>query len=70
MSLDWPLLMLATVTFDVQDNGTKLTLRFSALDATEAERNTFKANHDSMQQGFGGTFDQLEAYLRRLREIK
>lgn len=66
MSLDWPLLMLATVSFDAHGNGTKLTLRFSALDATEAERNVFKANHDSMQQGFGGTFDQLETYLAGL----
>jgi uncharacterized protein YndB with AHSA1/START domain len=70
MSLDWPLLMLATVSFDVHGSGTKLTLRFSALDATEAERNTFKANHDSMRQGWGGTFDQLEAYLAGLGEVK
>jgi uncharacterized protein YndB with AHSA1/START domain len=69
MSLDWPLRMLATVTFDVHDEGTKLTLRFSALDATEAERAIFSANHDSLQQGWTGTFDQLAVYLAASIEI-
>ena len=63
MSPDWPLLMLATVTFDAHPQGTQLTLRFSALDASEDERNTFSVNFESMQQGWNGTFDRLESYL-------
>jgi uncharacterized protein YndB with AHSA1/START domain len=32
---------------------------------TEAERRTFEAGRDSMQQGWTGTFEQLEQYLAR-----
>ena len=63
MSQDWPLLMLATVTFVEQAAGTLLTIRFAALDASETERDVFAANHDSMQQGWTGTLDQLVRYL-------
>jgi hypothetical protein len=33
------------------------------MGASEEEREFFEAMHASMQQGFDGTFDQLEAYL-------
>ena len=33
------------------------------LNATEAERKTFEAGHESMQKGWAGTLDQLTAYL-------
>jgi uncharacterized protein YndB with AHSA1/START domain len=32
-------------------------------EATETERNTFDEGRESMKQGWGGTLDQLEAYL-------
>ncbi len=66
LSPTWPLKLLTTVTFDeVPDGMTKITLRWSPLDATKEEQNTFDAAHDSMRGGWAGTFDQLTAYLAR-----
>jgi uncharacterized glyoxalase superfamily protein PhnB/uncharacterized protein YndB with AHSA1/START domain len=62
----WPLQMLSIVTFEEQPDGkTKFTVRWSPLHATPEERKTFDTNHDSMRQGWGGTFDQLAAYLAK-----
>jgi uncharacterized protein YndB with AHSA1/START domain len=64
MSPTWPLQLLTTVTFAEAASGkTKLTLRWSPLDAADDERKTFDAAHDSMRGGWGGTFDRLDAYL-------
>jgi uncharacterized protein YndB with AHSA1/START domain len=64
MSPTWPLELLTTFTFEEEPGGkTKLTIRWSPINATEAEQQTFDAGHDSMQQGWGGTLDQLGAYL-------
>ncbi len=41
----------------------KLTLRWSLLDATAEEQKTFDAAHDGMTQGWGGSFERLDAYL-------
>ena len=35
------------------------------MQATAEERKTFDTNHDSMRQGWGGTMDQLAAYLTK-----
>jgi len=64
----WPLHMLSIVTFEEHagiGRGTVLTLRTSALDATPAEVETFKKGYASMRSGWGGTFEQLEAYLAK-----
>jgi uncharacterized protein YndB with AHSA1/START domain len=63
MHADWPLEMLSTVTFVERDGKTTVTVRWSALNASEAEQATFDTNHDSMRQGWTGTFDTLETYL-------
>lgn len=64
MSPTWPLKLLTTVTLEEAPGGkTKLTLRWSPLEATEDERKTFDAAHDSMRGGWGGTFERLDAYL-------
>ena len=60
----WPLELLTTVSFDPHPQGTRLTVRWLALDsATAQERSTFDGAHSSMQQGWGGTLEQLEACL-------
>ena len=61
---DWPLEMLATVTFAEGGGSTTVTVVFSALNGTAEERATFDANHGSMQMGWTGTFETLEEYLR------
>jgi uncharacterized protein YndB with AHSA1/START domain len=63
----WPMEMLTTVTFVEHQGRTTVTVRMSALDASPEERETFDSNHDSMRGGWGGTFDQLGAYLAKAR---
>jgi uncharacterized protein YndB with AHSA1/START domain len=64
LSASWPLEMLTTVTFDEPlDGQTGVTIRWSPINATQAEQETFDAGHDSMRQGWGGTLDQLASYL-------
>jgi uncharacterized protein YndB with AHSA1/START domain len=59
----WPLQMLSTITFAGTGGKTTVTVRWAPYQATEAERATFAAGHDSMQAGWTGTMDQLETYL-------
>jgi uncharacterized protein YndB with AHSA1/START domain len=49
----------------VPSGKTTLTLRWSPLEAGEEELKTFAAAHEGMRSGWGGTFDQLAAYLAR-----
>jgi uncharacterized protein YndB with AHSA1/START domain len=65
MAPTWPLQMLNVVTFIDHGEKTTLTLRSSAYEATQEERDTFRAGRSSMQGGFTGTFDQLTAYLAK-----
>ena len=63
MAADWPLETLSTTTFEEQNGKTLLTIRWSPWNATEAEIKKFTESHAGMQQGWGGTFEQLTAYL-------
>ena len=60
---EWPAEMLGSHAFEAQGDKTLLTTRAAAFNATEEERKVFEAGFGSMQQGFGGTWDQLAAYL-------
>jgi uncharacterized protein YndB with AHSA1/START domain len=65
-SAKWPLYMLSTFTFEDAPGGkTKFTVTWRTLDATAEEQKTFDTMHDSMTQGWGGTMDQLAAYLAK-----
>jgi uncharacterized protein YndB with AHSA1/START domain len=60
----WPLQMLATFLFEDAGPGkTRFNLLWTPYDATEEEQKTFHAGDQSMTQGWGGTLDQLAAYL-------
>jgi uncharacterized protein YndB with AHSA1/START domain len=59
----WPLEVLSTLTFTENEGKTTLTMRGIPVNATEVERKTFAAGHDSMQKGWTGTLDQLAEYL-------
>jgi uncharacterized protein YndB with AHSA1/START domain len=64
----WPLEMLSIFTFEEMPDGkTRFTVRWSPYNATEEEQKTFDAGHDSMRGGWGGTLDQLAAYLATAR---
>ncbi len=60
---DWPLEMLSTIAFDEIGGKTRITVRWSPINATELERNVFREGMPSMEQGWGGTLEQLTAYL-------
>lgn len=59
----WPLEILNTLTLAEDGGKTTLTLRGGPIAPTEAEAETYAGMFDSMRQGFGGTFDQLDAHL-------
>lgn len=59
----WPLEMHNTVTFMEADGRTTITLVSLPINETAEERATFVEGFASMTQGYGGTFDQLDAYL-------
>jgi uncharacterized protein YndB with AHSA1/START domain len=61
----WPLEVLNTMTLTEQGGKTTISLRGGPINATEEERKIFAGMADSMRQGFGGTFDQLDAYLAK-----
>jgi uncharacterized protein YndB with AHSA1/START domain len=61
----WPLEILNTLTLSEQDGKTTLMLQGGPIHATAEERQTFDKGMASMQQGFGGTFDQLDRYLQK-----
>ena len=64
----WPLEMLSSFTFeDVPGGKTRFTVRWAPHNASEEEHKTFDTNRDSMRQGWGGTMDQLEAYLPKAK---
>ncbi len=65
---DFPLRILNSLTLKEDGDRTILRLQGAPLDATDAEWAVFKSMHGSMQQGFGGTFDQLDAYLQQIRD--
>ena len=60
---NWPLETLSTTTFEEHDGKTMITLRWVPLNATESQCQTFAKMHDSMRQGWGGTFERLAGYL-------
>ena len=63
MAPDWPALMLSTMEFEAHGEQTIVTVHWAPYDATEVEKAIFEKSHASMQGGWGGTFDQLDAYL-------
>jgi uncharacterized protein YndB with AHSA1/START domain len=64
-SPDWPEYILSTVTFTEVPGKTKVMVSWTPHEASEAERKVFEAGRPSMTQGWGGTLDQLEAYLNK-----
>jgi uncharacterized protein YndB with AHSA1/START domain len=59
----WPMEILNTVTFSELDGKTTLTLRSIPVNATKEEVLVFQSGFESMEQGYGGTFDKLAEYL-------
>lgn len=60
-----PLEIENSVTFTEQDGVTTVTLRAQPFGELDTERVYFDELRPSMEVGYGGTFDQLAAYLER-----
>lgn len=67
MAPTWPLQMLSTFLFEEEGDGTRLTIKWLPLDPTDEERTTFEAGFAGMNQGWSGTFEQLEGYLAKVK---
>ncbi len=65
---DWPLEMLTVATFTEHQGKTTITVEAIAHNATGAERATFNAGRDNMDQGFNATYDRLDAYLANAQQ--
>jgi uncharacterized protein YndB with AHSA1/START domain len=65
MSPTWPREMLSTTTLVERNGKTTITIRWSPLNPTDAERETFEQSHEGMKMGWTGTFDQLAEYLAK-----
>jgi uncharacterized protein YndB with AHSA1/START domain len=62
----WPLYWHSTVEFEEQGTArTKVTVTWLPHEASDAERGTFEEGRDSMNQGWGGTLDQLAGHLEK-----
>ena len=59
----WPLEVLSTVTFEEHEGRTTVTMRAVPINAPAGEHQTFERNFESMNMGWSGTLDQLEAHL-------
>ncbi len=59
----WPREMLTDISFEDEGAGTRVTLTWSPVNAEDDERANFVANIPSMHGGWGGSFDQLDAFL-------
>jgi uncharacterized protein YndB with AHSA1/START domain len=67
MSSTWPLEMLTTIVFEEPSKGkTKIVLTWEPQDANAVELETFEAAKSGMTQGWGGTFELLENYLKEI----
>ncbi|WP_428310299.1 SRPBCC family protein [Hydrocarboniphaga sp.] len=62
-SEDCPLEIENEVTFTGHGGLTTITLRARPFGATAAEQAYFEQLHESLAEGYGGTFDQLSAHL-------
>lgn len=66
-SITWPKSLLTTIAFSEENkNHTKLTLTWTPIDASKEEIDAFVHAMPGMTQGWNGTFESLENYLKKL----
>jgi len=64
----WPLEMLSTIHFIDEGPRTRLEMSAEPFNASASECAVFEENFESMNQGFSGTWAQLDAYLQLLAD--
>jgi uncharacterized protein YndB with AHSA1/START domain len=65
MMLNWPMDVHSVVTFTALGDKTKITVEWTAHNASAIEREVFEKGAPSMQQGWSGSFEQLKAFLSK-----
>jgi uncharacterized protein YndB with AHSA1/START domain len=63
---NFPLETLNIITLVEHEGKTTLTLKGGPINATREEQDAYNSMVQGMQQGFGGTFDQLDEYLAKV----
>ena len=66
LSPTWPRETYSVTTLTEKDGKTHLRLQWTAYHATAEEQATFDAAHDGMTQGWSGSTNALDAYLKTL----
>jgi uncharacterized protein YndB with AHSA1/START domain len=66
----WPLEMLTEIRFTEEGQKTKVTLSWTPYNASDEENATFDGARGGMEQGWGGSFKVLDAYLSRMARIE
>jgi uncharacterized protein YndB with AHSA1/START domain len=64
---NFPLRVLNDVGFVERDGRTTLVMRGTPFEASEDEKTFFESMFTSMQQGFTGTLNQLDDYLKQIQ---
>lgn len=62
---DWPMEMIVDLEFYEEYGKTRIDLVSFPHNASDASKQVFTENIGNMEQGYGGTFDQLEKYLSK-----
>jgi uncharacterized protein YndB with AHSA1/START domain len=65
---DLPKEILNSITLTEEEGVTTLILKSEPINASESETNCFYSITESMEQGFGGTFNQLVNYLNKIQK--
>ncbi|NEU32144.1 SRPBCC domain-containing protein [bacterium LRH843] len=63
---NWPMEILNTITLTEDEVKTILTMIVAPISPTEEEIKTFEDSKEMAQEGYSGTFDQLDEYLTKL----
>jgi uncharacterized protein YndB with AHSA1/START domain len=62
----WPMETMNTITFNEDEGKTTLTMIVVPVSPTEEEVKTFEDSKEMAQEGYAGTFDQLDEYLTKI----
>ena len=63
--VNWPMETLNTITLTEDKDKTILTMIVALVSPTEKELKTFEDSKGMAQEGYSGTFNQLDEYLKR-----
>ena len=64
---EWPKRLLNSVTFEDEGQNTRVRLSSKPIDATAAEIAEFRGAIESMDGGWGGSFEELDELLATVR---